>query len=450
MTCPKHGGWEAVVAALERGDHATACKALLLLARQGDAKAQHDLAIAYATGEGVAQDSAEAVKWYREAAEQGNAKAQFDLGGMYRNGQGVAEDAEEAVKWYRMAAAQGDASAQFNLAIIYDSGIGLRRDAAEAAKWYREAAERGVAGAQYNLGQMYDTGDGVAEDRGAAAKWYRKAAEQGHAEALVAEAEEVCQQTAEGHCPGHVFRDFPEGPEMVVITAGKFMMGQLAYYSSIDNLTPRHRVAIPRPIAVGKYAVTFDEFDCFVAADGYDHRPGDKGFGRGRRPVIDVSWHDARAYVAWLGRQTGKDYRLLSEAEWEYAARAGTLTLYYFGETISTDQANYDNDDPYESGRKGVYREQTVPVGTFPANAFGLHEMYGNVYEWVEDCWHSNYTGAPANGSAWTQGGDDDYRVNRGGSWLDEPWFLTSATRNRDLATIRHFDLGFRVARTLD
>ena len=157
-------------------------------------------------------------------------------------------------------------------------------------------------------------------------------------------------------------------------------------------------MTIARPFAVGKFEVTFAEWDACLSGGGCSHRPGDAGWGRGKRPVINVSWNDAKAYVAWLSRQTGRAYRLLSEAEWEYAARAGTTTPFSTGRTITSDQANFN------SNRIGQYRQQTVPVGLFSANGFGLHDMHGNVAEWVEDCWHENYVGAPVDGSARTSG----------------------------------------------
>ena len=145
----------------------------------------------------------------------------------------------------------------------------------------------------------------------------------------------------------------------------------------------------PGTVRGGKHEVAFDEWDACVAAGGCGgHHLDDEGWGRGRRPVIDVNWDNAKAYVRWLSRRTGKSYRLLSEAEWEYAARAGTTGPFHTGSTISTNQANYT----YGAGREGLYREKTVPVGSFPANGFGLHDVHGNVWEWVEDCWHSRAT----------------------------------------------------------
>jgi formylglycine-generating enzyme required for sulfatase activity len=195
--------------------------------------------------------------------------------------------------------------------------------------------------------------------------------------------------------------------------------------------------------------VTFDEWDACIAAGGCKHRPGDEGWGRGRRPVINVSWNDAKEYVAWLSKTTGKSYRMLSEAEWEYAARAGTTTPFSTGETISTEQANYDGNYTYAGGSKGTDRRKMVPVGSFKPNAFGLHDMHGNVWEWVEDPWHDSYKGAPTDGSAWAKDGDRSRRILRGGSWGLDPRLIRSALRGRLDSVLRGNYLGFRVARSL-
>jgi len=235
------------------------------------------------------------------------------------------------------------------------------------------------------------------------------------------------------------FRDCEQCPQMVEVPAGGFMMGSPASERGRgDDEGPLHRVRVGK-FAVGVYAVTFEEWDACVADGGWEYRPEDKGWGRGRRPVIHVSWEDAQFYVIWLSAKTGKHYRLLSESEWEYAARAGATTAYYFGNTISHKQANY---------RGGPGR--TAPVGTYPPNAFGLYDMHGNVWEWVQDCWNEDYAGAPSDGNAWEEGDVDcNRRVLRGGSWSSGPWGLRSAFRNRNTAGFRGFNLGFRVARTL-
>jgi formylglycine-generating enzyme required for sulfatase activity len=240
--------------------------------------------------------------------------------------------------------------------------------------------------------------------------------------------------------PGRVFRDCTDiCPEMVVVPAGEFTMGS----NESGREKPPHRVTIQRPFAVAKFEVTFAEWDACVT-DGGCRRPSDEGWGRGRRPVVNVSWHDAKEYVAWLSRKTGKHYRLLSEAEWEYAARAGTTTRYAFGDTISRSQAQFSSEGSYRTtGAK------TAEVGSFPGNAFGLHDMHGNVWEWVEDAWQPNYHGAPVDGSVWA-GGDVSQRVLRSGFWCYyAPYDLRSAARCWLEPGRYDVDVGFRVARTL-
>ena len=248
---------------------------------------------------------------------------------------------------------------------------------------------------------------------------------------------------------GETFRDTlssgGKGPEMVVIPAGSFRMGCLNDDGDCSNEFPVHDVDVPR-FALSKYEVTFAQWDACVAAGGCGgYRPPDEGWGRGDRPVIWVSWDDARSYAAWLSSQTGEDYRLPSESEWEYAARAGTTTKYHWGDQIGVNQANC------QSHYCGDMFQHTAPVGSFPANAWGLHDMHGNIWEWVEDCWHGNYQGAPTDGSAWTSEGNCSVhrRVVRGGSWGLDPGDLRSAYRNWGPAGHRNITFGFRVARTL-
>ena len=253
-----------------------------------------------------------------------------------------------------------------------------------------------------------------------------------------------------GRKPGIVFRDIdaPWCPELVVIPAGSFIMGSPKDEAEpSDDEGPQHKVTFARPFALGRYPVTFEEYDHFCIETGRE-KPPDEGWGRGRRPVINVSWDDAQAYCAWLSEQTGQAYRLPSEAEWEYACRAETTTPFWTGATISTEQANYNGNYTYGSGRKGEYREQTTPVDTFEANPWGLHDMHGKVWEWCEDGWNDSYGGAPQDGSAGLQGNHVG-RVQRGGSWDFEPWALRSAICSGSEPDIRHVVLGFRVSRTL-
>ncbi|MBM3508091.1 MAG: hypothetical protein FJX64_10415 [Alphaproteobacteria bacterium] len=243
---------------------------------------------------------------------------------------------------------------------------------------------------------------------------------------------------------GDVFRDCAECPELVVVPAGRFTMGSPANEVGREGGEgPQRTVTIARAFAVGKYEVTFAEWDACVAGGGCGgYRPSDEGWGRGRQPVINVNWDDAKSYLAWLSQRTGQTYRLLSEAEWEYVARAGTTTRYWWGNDIGRGNANC-------SGCGTPYNGQTAPVGSFRANAFGLHDMLGNVWEWVEDCWHNSYTGAPADGTAWTTNCSTAARVLRGGSWISLPGNLRSAFRSRFTTVIRNNVDGFRVARTL-
>jgi formylglycine-generating enzyme required for sulfatase activity len=246
--------------------------------------------------------------------------------------------------------------------------------------------------------------------------------------------------------PGDTFKDCADCPEMVVVPAGSFRMGDLSGGGD-SREKPVHRVTIPRLFAAGKFEVTFAEWDACVSAGGCSHRPGDTGWGRGRRPVINVSWDDIQSYVQWLSGKTGKNYRLLSEAEWEYAARAGTTTPFHTGSRITTDQANFDGNYTYNGSSKGQYRKRTVAVGSFSANRFGLHDMHGNVWEWVGDCWNGNYDGAPTNSSVWNSG-DCSRRVLRGGSWDYTPRDMRSANRFWSTSGTRSIFNGFRIART--
>ena len=230
--------------------------------------------------------------------------------------------------------------------------------------------------------------------------------------------------------PGTVFRDCAVCPEMAVVPAGSFTMG-----SPWEDEGPQHRVTIGLPFAVGVYEVTFAEWDACVRAGGCGgYRPEGEGWGRDRRPVINVNWDDAQGYVRWLSRETGEGYRLLTEAEWEYVARAGTQTARYWGESES-EQCRYGNG--YDRTSHAEYAwdwnepvacsdgyADTAPVGSFQPNAFGLYDVLGNVWEWTVDCWNDEYSGAPTDGSAWDVG-DCSVRVLRGGSWSssEEPPF---------------------------
>jgi formylglycine-generating enzyme required for sulfatase activity len=242
-----------------------------------------------------------------------------------------------------------------------------------------------------------------------------------------------------------VIQDADFAPQLIVLPRGEFMMGSADRDSQAhDDEKPQHLVRVGYRVAVGRYAVTFEEWDRY-ADDAAWHRakhlepysPADQGWGRGARPVINVSWEDIQGYLRWLSGKTGRRYRLLSEAEWEYACRAGTKTAYHVGPAITHFDANF-----------GKKVGKTVEVGSYEPNDWGLYDMHGNVWEWVDDCWNDSYKGARDEGSAWTTG-DCSRRVLRGGSWGNDPRYLRSAYRDWDVTGDRDDDAGFRVARTL-
>ncbi|AFZ44411.1 protein of unknown function DUF323 [Halothece sp. PCC 7418] len=235
-------------------------------------------------------------------------------------------------------------------------------------------------------------------------------------------------------------------PQMVYISGGSFIMGApKTEKDSYDWERPQHRVEIA-PFYMGRYPVTQRQYKAVMGENP-------SSFKGENNPVEGVIWYKAKEFCQKLSEQTRKIYQLPSEAQWEYACRAGTTTPFYFGETISTDQANYNGNYTYGNGKEGIYREKTTPVGSFPPNAFGLYDMHGNIWEWCEDVWHENYEGAPNDGSPWLTGGDHKLRVLRGGSWDVLPWLCRCANRYGYVPDIGYFNLGFRVvssvARTL-
>jgi formylglycine-generating enzyme required for sulfatase activity len=264
-------------------------------------------------------------------------------------------------------------------------------------------------------------------------------------------------------------KDNSQGPLMVLIPGGRFLMGSPADELERGHDECQHEVQVA-VFTIGKYATTVGQFKGFVEATGYrteaekdggcyswtgsewKQNPARNwrypGFSQAdNQPVVGVSWNDAMAYVGWLSGQTGQQYRLPTEAEWEYACRAGTTTPFHFGETISTDQANYNGNDTYSNGHKGIYRQKTVAVGQFSANAWGLHDMHGNVWEWTCSEYDRNYGKAALRCVSDPNSGRP--RVLRGGSWYDEPKWLRGAARCVWFPCNRNEDAGFRLARTL-
>ena len=257
----------------------------------------------------------------------------------------------------------------------------------------------------------------------------------------------------DGLKPGTRFRDCAACPWMIVVPKGSFSMGDVGGIG-VFELNPVREVTLGAPIAVGATEVSFADWDACVTAGGCGHRPDNGGWGHGNRPVMNVSWSDARTYVAWLRQTTGKPYRLLSEAEWEYVARAGTRSRYSFGDSLAmlcthANGADRSTDYAWANPNCSDGYARTAPVGSFVPNVFGLHDLYGNVSEWVDDCWHPSYDGAPTDGAPWIEGGECRLRVARGGSWGDQPTRLQAANRLRFGVDARLNHLGFRVARSL-
>ncbi|MEG4518573.1 MULTISPECIES: bifunctional serine/threonine-protein kinase/formylglycine-generating enzyme family protein [unclassified Microcoleus] len=226
--------------------------------------------------------------------------------------------------------------------------------------------------------------------------------------------------------------------DMVAIPGGRFVMGSPNTEAGRSNNEGPQRTVNISPFFMGKYPITQEQWEVVMG-----NNPSEiKGL---KRPVEQVSWNNALEFCQKLSQKTGNIYRLPSEAEWEYACRAGTTTPFYFGDTITPDLVNYDGNYPYGSAPKGLYRKQTTDVGSFPPNAFGLYEMQGNVWEWCSDKWHGNYNGAPTDGSSWETGTDNN-RVLRGGGWNCNTVYCRSAYRGRNWAVHRSRHLGFRVA----
>jgi len=237
--------------------------------------------------------------------------------------------------------------------------------------------------------------------------------------------------------PGETFRDCPDCPELVVVPSGDFVMGS----GDTPYEKPERAITIKRPFAIGRREVTFAEWDQCADAGVCKHRPDDHGWGRGDRPVINVSWDDTKLFIAWMAQKTGQKYRLPSEAEWEYAARAGTKTPFWWGRDINIARAQCD-------ACSSPTPKQIVATGSFRPNGFGLYDTAGNAAEWVEDCWNDSYKNAPKDSSAWTTG-DCRLRVLRGGNFLSKAAEVRSAARFRYDVDVRYYANGFRILRDL-
>lgn len=355
--------------------------------------------------------------WYRAQAEeyQAMAQRQFDSG----NAAAAVGTLDRILQW----------QAEYELEIPESFWI-LRAHVAQAQQLFESVLQSAT--------RYLEIAGSESEHRMAALELVRWAAQAG---------------AARGLQPGKSFSDAlssgGQGPEMVLIPAGRFRMGCVSGIDCLFDETPVREVTIPEAFAVAKYEVTFEQWDACVAGGGCEYRPSDLDWGRANRPVILVSWEDAQAYVSWLSHQTGQSYRLLSEAEWEYVARAGSETAYSWGNEMEPHLANCREPSHFSSFGACIDGwKNTAPVGSFSANAFGVHDMHGNVGEWVEDCRNNRYEQAPSDGSPWLTG-DCEFRMVRGGSWDEIRMYLRSSHRYWNAADVRYNHNGFRVARTL-
>ncbi len=424
-----------------------------------------------------AGDPAAALAEWRAAADAGDRRAMLALGRLRLQGLGAPQNYVEAHKWFNLAASRGAMEA-----VEERDALAARMTPAQVAAAQERAAAWRPGGASPEAETAAAAAPPASDAGPPPPRAIREAQERLALLALLggkklvgmarAEAAEDRREAGSRWADGETFRECDVCPEMVVVPAGSFMMGSPSSEEGRDDDEgPVHPVTIAEPFAVGVYEVTRGEFARFVSATGHDTgsscwtwesgegklRSGrnwrSPGFSQtDRDPVVCVSWDDARAYVAWLSEKTGEEYRLLSESEWEYAARAGTTTRYSWGESASG-QCRYANGADGSTGFDWAVEcddgyARTSPVGSFAANGWGLHDVHGNVWEWVEDCWNGSYAGAPSDGRAWGSG-ECGRRVLRGGSWLSDPRDLRSAFRSWYDSGDRFDCYGFRVARTL-
>ena len=239
--------------------------------------------------------------------------------------------------------------------------------------------------------------------------------------------------------PGTLFQDCAVCPEMIVIPAGSFMMGS-DHRHKFERSS--HKVTITRPFALGIYEVTFDEWQACFIEGGCAHVPDDHNWGKGRRPVMNITWFETQKYLEWLSKKTGHKYRLPTEAEWEFAARAGTTTEFWWGNQVGENLANCRDCKSLWS------KKRSAPVGSFKPNPFGLYDVHGNEWEWLQDCWNPSHIGAPIDGSVRLDG-NCKFRVIRSGSWYYFSKNMRSAWRSKNDVRVRSYGIGMRVLREL-
>lgn len=460
-------------------------------------RAQYRLARMFAEGIGVPGDERAASRWFRQAAEQGSTEARYELALMYSLGRGVPRDRSRAAYWYGLLAQDGHLTAQYLLARMHETGSGVTQSMSRALWWYRRAAEQGHVGAQTRLGEAYSRGDGVDEDLVQAWAWFDLAAAKGDEVALVKRrklsrrlSEEQLAEAmtfgrilrpppadardGSGNEPGPESESEPEpdsvpAPEMVRIAAGCFAMGSAPSEAGRHDNELRHPVCVEE-YSISRHEVTRGHYAFFVGETGretpdtcYVYRDGGWGSRSGHswrnpgyaqsddHPVTCISRDDALAYARWLSERQGMGYRLPTEAEWEYAARAGSAAARHWGEHAGAactwgnvgDQALYRR---YRDWSWQVHpcddgHVHTAPVGSYRVSLYGLHDMLGNVWEWTCSSYDPAYRSAESRCSS-----DDRNGVVRGGSWSNSPRWVRAAARFENRADARFDLVGFRLA----
>lgn len=403
---------ERGVEAYNNSEYSEAFKWFHKAAELGYAPAQHNIGRMYNEGVGVEKDSASAVSWFRKAAQQGDTESQNILGYLFLFGQGVDKDYSEALSWFQKAANSGSSVAQNNIGYIYQEGYGVSQDYKEAMKWFRKAAEQGFDNAQFKVGEYYFKGIEISVDYSEAERWFRLAAEQGHEEA-----KNYIDIIAKYNQLDSTIKNLINN--MVYVDGGTFMMGSDDSDAYADE-KPVHRETVGS-FSIGKYEVTQKEWNAVMGSNP-------SRFKGDNLPVECVSWNDCQEFIRKLNSLTGRNFRLPTEAEWEYAARGGNRSngYKYSGSNDINNVAWYD-------GNSG---NMTHNIGTKAANELGLHDMSGNVWEWTSSRECSDYS-QPRNSS---------HLVFRGGSWPDIARDCrVSYSASLDAST-RGNDLGLRLA----
>lgn len=473
--------------AYQQGDFRSAHNEWRALAEDGDVRSQYRLGRLYADGLGVEKDFRAAIHWFHQAADQGSVMAQNELALMYTIGRGVRQDHGEAAYWYGRLADNGHPNSQFLLAGMYEEGKGVPRDLPRAVFWYRRAAEQGIVQAQARLGAMYAEGRGVTKDLVEAWAWFDLAAARGDDSAarertrlrvqLTEEELDRAIATAQALKPLPVAPPVEEeiaanpiaAPEMVRIEAGCFAMGSDPAEAGRSDDEALHSVCV-RDFSIARYEVTRGEYAAFVnetgrttsntcwtyGDGGWQSRDGhswrDPGYAQSDdHPVACVNRADALAYARWLSARLGRDYRLPTEAEWEYAARTGADTARPWGDDAdgACSWANVGDEvlqRHYPEWAWTIHRcddghVHTAPVGLFRVNPYGLHDILGNVWEWTCSAYDAAYSGVERQCAA-----DNRDGVVRGGSWSNSPRWARSAGRFQTRVDARFDLVGFRLA----